>query len=184
MKTATTAQELFLQANQLYTQKQYQKALELYGQMPAKGPAVWYNMGNCAHQLHDDLHALLYWKRAEHGPCVLLWQILFFCAFSVFLISSWYGLRRKKIMIMIAGSLLLVLVGYPTYLAYHRSTTAQGLIMSSATTVYAGPDITYHQLGNIPAGTLVNVHTRKQNWTKIAWGNTKGWISDSEFEIL
>ena len=61
----TSAQELFLQANQCYTKKEYQQAADLYNKIPTKSAAVWYNLGNCAYKNGNDLQALLYWKRAE-----------------------------------------------------------------------------------------------------------------------
>lgn len=57
--------ERFLQAHELYQQGQYQEALARYQEFTDKSSAVWYNMGNCAYQLGDYMHALLYFKRAE-----------------------------------------------------------------------------------------------------------------------
>lgn len=62
---AQSWQEIFLQANNCYGNKEYEKALHLYEQIPNKGAATWYNMGNCAYKKGDNLHALLYWKKAE-----------------------------------------------------------------------------------------------------------------------
>lgn len=59
-------QEVYLRAHQSYTQKEYARALELYQSIQNKGSSVWYNMGNCAYQLKDYLHARLYWKQAEN----------------------------------------------------------------------------------------------------------------------
>lgn len=61
----TSAQELFLQANQCYIKKEFKDAENLYKKVPQKSAAVWYNMGNCAYKNGKDFEALLYWKRAK-----------------------------------------------------------------------------------------------------------------------
>lgn len=60
-------QECFLQAQELYESKEYGKSLETYDAITNKGPATWYNMGNCAYHMnrHDD--ACIYWLRARNG---------------------------------------------------------------------------------------------------------------------
>ena len=60
-------QELFLQANELYKEKNYQQACALYNNIKHKGPATWYNMGNCAYQMGDVSCALVYWRMANRG---------------------------------------------------------------------------------------------------------------------
>jgi len=62
-----TTQELFLQANKLYQEHEYQRALELYQTIEHKGPAVWYNMGNAAYNLNQYVDARVFWERAKCG---------------------------------------------------------------------------------------------------------------------
>lgn len=59
-------EEVFLQANACYVQKEYQKALELYQKIEPKSDNVLYNMGNCSYRLHDYGAALIFWRKAEH----------------------------------------------------------------------------------------------------------------------
>ncbi len=61
----TSAQELFLQANQCYSKQEYQNASQLYEKIPQKSAVIWYNLGNCAYKNGKELEALLYWKRAQ-----------------------------------------------------------------------------------------------------------------------
>lgn len=76
----TSAQELFLQANQLYEQQEYAKAQQRYEQIPQKSPAVWYNLGNCAYHTGKELEAILYWKRAQkNGNAALKADCLYNC---------------------------------------------------------------------------------------------------------
>ncbi len=60
-------QEQFLHANALYHAGQYDDAFAVYQEIPQKGRAVWYNMGNCAYQVGNHTDALVYWKRAERN---------------------------------------------------------------------------------------------------------------------
>ena len=213
---AQTAQELFLQANQSYAQKDYEAALKLYEQIPQKGAAVWYNMGNCAYKSGDDLHALLYWNRSQknsnptiiHDSAInkaivmkklqqsiepislfaqiplLLVQILFFCAFSVFLVIIRIFIRRKKRAMLSLYSVLLIGIGYMTYMAYNHTAYEHALVMHNEGAMYAGPDANYHQLASIPAGSSVTILTRTNDWAKICCRKQVGWIACNVIEII
>lgn len=67
-------EELFLRAGNFYKAGNAQEALLCYEQIANKGPAVWYNMGNCAYVLDDMLHAFVYWRRAQRGASKHLYQ--------------------------------------------------------------------------------------------------------------
>ncbi len=71
---AINNQETFLQANQLYTKGEYAHALVKYKAISKKGPAVWYNMGNCHYQEGNKADALVCWRRAQkngqYATCV------------------------------------------------------------------------------------------------------------------
>jgi len=58
-------QEVFLQANKLYKEREYEKALEAYASLPNKSTAVWYNTGNGLYHLGNYIEALVAFKRAE-----------------------------------------------------------------------------------------------------------------------
>jgi hypothetical protein len=58
-------QEIFLQANKLYKDGEFQKAYDLYKTIHVKSPELAFNKGNCAYQLGEYGYALLYWRRAE-----------------------------------------------------------------------------------------------------------------------
>ncbi|MBS1987258.1 hypothetical protein JST99_04975 [Candidatus Dependentiae bacterium] len=63
-------QELFLQANRLYQQQQYQQAEQRYCALQDKGYAVWFNLGNCAFRRCNYPQAYAYWLRAQReAPC-------------------------------------------------------------------------------------------------------------------
>ncbi len=62
---ARNMEELFLRANKCYETNDIEQALTLYQSIDQKGPATWYNMGNCFYKKDDYPHALVCWKRAE-----------------------------------------------------------------------------------------------------------------------
>ena len=213
---AQTAQELFLQANQCYLNKDYTSALKLYDQISQKGPATWYNMGNCAYKNGNNLQALLYWSRAGknsnerimHDSALnrsalmnklqtplekahplksvhpLMVQILFFCAFRVFLVIIRILIQRKKIIILSLYGIFLGGVGFLTYAVYNQSQYSNALVMSNEAIVYAGPDDNYHQIETIPAGSTVLVLKPTKDWSKIKWHNHVGWIANNTIEVI
>lgn len=62
---ATNWEENFLRANVLYTQGNFQEALDAYTAIPdPKGWATLYNMGACYYELEDYVQALVHFKRA------------------------------------------------------------------------------------------------------------------------
>lgn len=58
-------QEVFLQANMLYTHGDYQRAIELYQSIPHKGAGVYLNLGNAYYHQGDLVSALIQWKKAQ-----------------------------------------------------------------------------------------------------------------------
>lgn len=67
---ARDTEEIFLRANDCYEQNDNEQAFALYQSIEHKGPAVWFNMGNCAYKSENYVDALLYWRRAEkHAAC-------------------------------------------------------------------------------------------------------------------
>lgn len=64
---ARDVQETFLQANNCYKNKEYQKAFDLYNSIACKGCSTWYNMGNCAFKMNKPVDSLIYWRKAQHN---------------------------------------------------------------------------------------------------------------------
>lgn len=59
--------DLFAQANEAFEQGQIDQAIEQYVAIPDKGPAIWYNLGNCYYQKKDSARALVCWQRSLPG---------------------------------------------------------------------------------------------------------------------
>ena len=207
---AQDSNDIFAKANMLYKKNECAQALALYEQVPNKGAATWYNMGNCAYKLNDEIKALLYWKRAykygnsliqndsiinikklpfEYAPLSLpystipplIMQILFFCIFGVFLIVGYFLIQAKRWVFLAMSLSVLVSVGHITHQVY--SAPAQALIMQD-TALYAGPDVGYHQIRTINAGTTVKLLKQNTQWSQIAVESARGWIENNHMEKI
>jgi len=60
-------EELFLRGNKHYAEGEHEKALTSYQLIERKGPATWYNLGNCYYHLQNYPVAIVCWKRALKG---------------------------------------------------------------------------------------------------------------------
>lgn len=201
-------QEIFVQANTAYQKNECLAALKLYDLIPQKGSVIWYNMGNCAYKLNDQIKALLYWKRAyknanrdmkqnivanvqkltlanaslTHPTSPLVMQILFFCIFGIFLIVAYFLIHARRWILLAMSISVLVSAGHITYKVC--STSVQALVMYDEVALRAGPSIEYHQIDSISAGTTVIVLKQKDGWSQIATGSGKGWVDDKQIEKI
>jgi len=64
---ASKQEEMFLTANNLYKNKEYKKALDLYKKIEKPGPVTYYNMGNCEYNMGNYVSAIVAWSRAKKG---------------------------------------------------------------------------------------------------------------------
>lgn len=62
---AGTMQEAFLKGNASYAVGNINDAIKLYQSIEPKGPAVWYNMGNCYYRIGNYPEAIVHWRRAQ-----------------------------------------------------------------------------------------------------------------------
>lgn len=207
---AQDSNDIFTKANMFYKKNECAQALAWYEQVPNKGAATWYNMGNCAYKLNDEIKALLYWKRAyKYGNALiqkdsiinmkklsypfkplphpystippLIMQILFFCIFGVFLIVGYFLIQAKRWVFLAMSLSVLVSVGHITHQVY--SAPAQALIMQD-TALYAGPEAGYHQIRTISAGTTVKLLKQNTQWSQIAVESARGWIENNHMEKI
>lgn len=202
---------LFSQAHKLYQKNECATALKLFDQIPHKSAAVWYNMGNCAYKLNDQIKALLYWKRAyKNGNAQikkdslnnirlisiphttyehpyekidpLVMQILFFCIFGIFLIVAYFLIREKRWIFLAMSFSVLVSAGRITQQVSVASQRA--LIMQDESILRAGPGAEYHQMSTIPWGTTVTLLKQTDDWSQIAVKGNRGWIENKQIEKI
>lgn len=207
---AQNSSDLFTQANSLYQKNDCAAALKAYDLIPSKGAGTWYNMGNCAYKLNDQIKALLYWKRAyKYGNAhikqetmanmktlsipytplphpysnisPLIMQILFFCIFGVFLIVGYFLIHAKRWIFLAMSLSVLVSAGRITHKVY--SASQQALIMQE-TAMYAGPQVEYHQIRTISAGTTVKLLKQNSGRSQISVGSTRGWVENKHVEKI
>jgi tetratricopeptide (TPR) repeat protein len=62
---AGNVQEVFLKGNVAYLAGNIDGALKLYQTIDPKGPAVWYNLGNCYYRIGNYPEAIVAWRRAQ-----------------------------------------------------------------------------------------------------------------------
>ena len=62
---AGNVQESFLKGNAAYLAGTIDAALKLYQSMESKGPAVFYNIGNCYYRMGNYPEAIVHWRRAQ-----------------------------------------------------------------------------------------------------------------------
>lgn len=65
MTFAGNAEETYLKAHAAYQARDWPKALSLYESINPKGPAVWYNIGNCYFNQEKFPEAIVSWRRAQ-----------------------------------------------------------------------------------------------------------------------
>jgi len=123
-------QETVLRAHKLYEQNEFEKARDLYNSIEKKGPATWYNLGNCHYKLENHLDALICWRRAERDATWSEFPALYhnmnevqkklgiensfkdYFARSIRRILSLFSLFGWQIVFLLVWTLLLVLLGY------------------------------------------------------------------------
>jgi len=127
---------------------------------------------------------------ADHKPHTMLtsspvvFQILFFCIFSVFLVSNRWLWRTKKFLLLALLSIGVIATGTVSYFSYAHAITTYGIIMSEEGMLYAGPNNGYHQLAPIAKGNVVVILADKKEWKKIRWNGQVGWIQNDKIEAI
>ncbi len=114
----------------------------------------------------------------------LAFQILFFLIFSIFLLLSYPLIRRKKFITFSILGLLTGGSGLITYNAYIHATTKTGLIMLDSSALYTGPDIRYHQVTTLKAGSVITLIEEKEQWIKVVVQKQTGWMRQSAVAII
>lgn len=218
---ARDVEETFLRGNKCYEQGNYDQALLLYQSLHFKGPAVWFNMGNCAHELGNDLDALVYWRKAERyatkwrtcdearrniALCgmgkdtqnlfgwsihkiflltpLLMIQLTFLVCWIIFLMVIRILFRRRRYVIIVMLSILIVLCANLVLLKYFVDQRVHGIIIHPHVSLYAGPQSDYHVIGFVDEACDVSVHDRKDQWVKIKYKNMRGWIQEDMIAVI
>lgn len=214
MAEGQTAQELFLQANEQYKTGNYDRALEIYKKITHKGPAVWYNMGNCAYHRSETTYALLYWLKAlAHSPQRIKKDSLYNCAqtgmdityVSSLHLPSWIILicQIMFLLLLLIGILCLVrkkytshqylmaslmgcivLLGLFNYTLYTKTTGKKALTIQEKVSLYTGPGTEYQAICTIEEPDILTIHQQESAWAKVTWKTYTGWAARNTLELI
>lgn len=105
-----------------------------------------------------------------------------------FFLLMWYALwvmlyKMKRSFLAMSGIILAACcLLAPIFAAYHFH-QERGLIMED-TIIYNGPNSAYYTVGAVPKGALVKVKNMQDDWMKITYNNTVGWIGRTNVELL
>lgn len=108
---ANDQEELIAHAHQEYAAKNYKKAYEQYNQVANKGPAVWYNLGNCAFRLEQYGDAFVFWQRARRNAPLALQK---WCTYNSNYVQEKLGVARttqspvEKIVDLLAAAVTVI----------------------------------------------------------------------------
>ena len=167
-------QETVLRAHKLYEDNQFEKALELYDSVEKKGPATWYNLGNCHFKLENHLDALICWRRAERDATWSEFPALYHnmnevqkklgiersfrdsFARSIRRILALFSLFGWQIMFLLVWTLLLVLLGYLARTQRYMVLSVLSLLLViSVSALYVKYDFVNARSGIVTDKTLV-----------------------------
>ena len=119
----------------------------------------------------------------QSAPLLIL-QIIFFFLFSVFLISNYYFLRKKRYIFFLLGSLTLFSMSVATFAFYKNTRSPMALITQDNARMFVGPNQEYDQISAVPLGAQVKIITHKNSWNKIKYAAHEGWIPDTMIEHI
>ena len=207
---AHNGQELFLQANQLYTAQDFQKALQMYEKISHKGAAVWYNMGNCAYKMGEYTKALAYWQHAArvgsssiandsaYNSNVVLQKLphvrvatslfnrlpLLLVQILFLCMCSFFIVitlyAHRRKKVLLVLGIIVIASGFFTGIVFTMHTGKKAIILHTQTPLYAGPTTDYHELMRLEQGVIVTIKEQNSSWAKIQWNNHSGWIMKQE----
>lgn len=209
-----SAEELFLRANKLYREKEWQQALAVYDGIAHKGAAVWYNMGHCHDALHDEHNASVCWLRAvrdgtsaqraaaikqlenknvgnfsfETGITSFLpigiFQLL--CIIFLYaLIAALCSQNKKKISTLISVFCLIGLTLSGTFLAIsYREKNQLYAITRGPTSLFIGPNARYSLCCSLDGVQCITVEHCLDEWYRVRSGKQSGWVASDAVTIV
>ena len=107
---------------------------------------------------------------------LLLLQILFFCAFSVFLFVAGRWNIRKNYFASGASLLLVLVLASAVSIKYTQQATQTAVVFENNAALLVGPNREYHTVGTVNAGMRVAIIKQQDNWCKINCEHAVGWI--------
>lgn len=115
---------------------------------------------------------------------LLLLQILFFCAFSVFLFVASRLRVGKNYFVSGSSGLLVLVLASMVSLKYTQQATRVAVVFEDNATLLVGPNHEYHSVGKVNAGTCVVVTQHQDNWCKINGERVTGWVEKKSIALV
>lgn len=155
--------------------------------------AQQYGDANIYHISAQNIHALHRqgFVPSEHKMYTwLIWLSKYVGIYMLqfFFLLMWYALwvifyKIKRSFLVTSGSAFVACcLLAPIFATYHFH-QERGLIMEDAT-IYNGPNSAYYNVGLVPKGTLVLVKNMQDDWIKVTYNDTVGWIGRTNVGLL
>lgn len=113
---------------------------------------------------------------------VFVLQVLFLTALYVFVFCYIFLGRKQNVLLLF---LLMVFLGFLLLFVMHVNNRQHALIVQPKTTIYAGMDKQFSQVGTLNAGQEIILLEQKENgWSKIACGLVRGWVNSESLETI
>jgi tetratricopeptide (TPR) repeat protein len=126
----------------------------------------------------------LYVRSHLQSLSLLLLQILFFCAFSVFLFVASRLRTGKNYFVSGSTGLLVLVLASMVSLKYTQQATRVAVVFEDNATLLVGPNLEYHSVGKVNAGTRVVVTQHQDNWCKITSETGTGWVEKKSIALV
>lgn len=115
---------------------------------------------------------------------LLFVQLLFLLCWSLLLIIGYRLCVTRKWLILIFISLIFIFSSMLLISDWYYKKNLHAIIIPSQVIIYAGPDITYHPVGQLQGLDEIVVEEQKDTWYKIHCLGSHGWIQKDTCEIV
>ncbi len=86
---------------------------------------------------------------------------------------------RQKKNLMVGCMISVMAVSFSTFNSYKKSYDKKAFLIDNGT-LFAGPNVQYHQLTTLPTATMVQILDYKNEWMKIKHNKQIGWIPEKK----
>jgi len=108
-----------------------------------------------------------------------VWQIITLLSAIGFAMCIPYAVHGRRLLATIACLCVALISGYATWRGYTRELAPRVIIASSCAPVHVGHAETYPVVGYIPHLDEVDMYTSLDDWIKVRYADTHGWIPSS-----
>lgn len=214
MSYANKFDELYHQAAQLYVEKDYQKAANIYASLEPQSAIILYNRAICLYQTQSYLDTLLLLKKASLSANYALqkkiivvlqatlqklnqavlpfWYtillLLVACCsvffFQMLFFCTWFCLLFISQKYVRWSAMILFIISCGVLSCSYYICSIKRALVIHETPLFIGPDKNYNHLAMIPVGQEVRVVQAHDSWYKIVSTHATGWVAESDIALL